>query len=264
MSAHEHHPDLDRAFRAVRDRFDGTHPEPDATLRRALLATRKTARRRRVMRWVVLPLAAALAASTAWASATGRLAPVISTVLETLHADRAEPAPPPPVISVAPAPVAPAPAPEPVIPEPVTPEPVTPEPVALPEPSLLAKAKAVERYAPRPVATAEVATMAASAFPLPSVAPAADPNAALFAEAHRLHFTERDPARALAAWDRYLAAAPTGKFAHEARYNRALSLVRVGRHSEAKQELLAFANGAYGDYRREEARALLEALARDE
>ena len=66
---------------------------------------------------------------------------------------------------------------------------------------------------------------------------AADPNATLFAEAHRLHFTEHDPARAVAAWDRYLAAAPRGKFAHEARYNRALALVRVGRHAEAKQEL---------------------------
>lgn len=75
---------------------------------------------------------------------------------------------------------------------------------------------------------------------------------------------EKDPARAIAAWDAYLAAAPNGRFAPEARYNRALALVRLGRHAEAKKELEAFANGSFGEYRRTEARALLDALARDE
>jgi hypothetical protein len=40
--------------------------------------------------------------------------------------------------------------------------------------------------------------------------------------------------------------------------------VRLDRHDEAKKELGAFASGTYGDYRRSEARALLEALSRDE
>ena len=245
MTAHEHDTgdtddtDLDNAFRAVRDRFDGAHAEPDATLRRALLATRKSTRARRVRYLVLLPLAAALVASTAWAGATGRLAPVFSSVVDTFRSDHtgrttsspasmptvptasASEAPAPPEAPLAPVESAPVPAMEPA-----------PPPVAAPPPS--------------------------------TVASAADPNAALFAEAHRLHFTERDPARALTAWDRYLAAAPQGKFAREARYNRAITLVRVGRHAEARADLQAFADGTYADYRRADARALLEALARDE
>ncbi|MBX3211621.1 MAG: hypothetical protein KF850_06280 [Labilithrix sp.] len=99
-------------------------------------------------------------------------------------------------------------------------------------------------------------------MPAPAIS-APDPHAALFAEAHRLHFSERAPARALAAWDRYLAVAPEGRFAPEARYNRALALVRLGRHVEAMPELAAFASGAHGSYRRDDAKALLDALARD-
>jgi hypothetical protein len=86
---------------------------------------------------------------------------------------------------------------------------------------------------------------------------------ALFAEANRLHFIDKDPARALVAWDRYLAAAPNGRFAPEAHYNRALTLIRLGRKTEAASELSAFASGAYGSYRHDEARALLDAIARD-
>ena len=65
------------------------------------------------------------------------------------------------------------------------------------------------------------------------------------------------------AWDRYLAAAPNGSLAPEARYNRALALIRVNRRSEARVELEKFAGGTYGSYRSVEARALLDALARD-
>jgi len=135
---------LANAFRAVRETYDGAHEAPNLTLQRALFRTRTRERKRRVVRWVVLPVAAAL-----------------------------------------------------------------------------------------------------------------------FAEAHRLHFVDRDPVRALAAWDRYLAAAPSGRFVPEARYNRALALIRAGRELEAKRELEAFANGTYGGYRRDEARALLDAIDGD-
>lgn len=106
--------------------------------------------------------------------------------------------------------------------------------------------------------TPEPATSSSAGATAPS-----DPNAALFAEAHRRHFVERDPHRALAAWDRYLAAAPNGRFVPEARYNRALTLVRMGRNVEAKRGLELFANGMYGPYRQDEAHALLDALDRD-
>lgn len=82
----------------------------------------------------------------------------------------------------------------------------------------------------------------------------------LYRTAHRAHFTDRDFASALAAWDRYLQELPRGKFATEATYNRALCLVRLGRNSEAEQALGPFAEGRFGGYRREEAARLIEML----
>jgi TolA-binding protein len=79
--------------------------------------------------------------------------------------------------------------------------------------------------------------------------------------AHRVHFTERDPTKALAAWDAYLSTYPDGRFALEARYNRALALVRLGRTEEARAALGPFADGRYGAYRRVEARDLIDALS---
>jgi len=45
----------------------------------------------------------------------------------------------------------------------------------------------------------------------------------------------------------------------EARYNRAICLVRLGRRAGARAALAPFASGAYGGYRQEDARALLDA-----
>lgn len=78
--------------------------------------------------------------------------------------------------------------------------------------------------------------------------------------AHQAHFVDHDFGAALRAWDAYLGAAPAGRFAPEARYNRALCLVRLGRKGEAESALRPFADGAYGGYRRDEAKALIEAL----
>ena len=43
----------------------------------------------------------------------------------------------------------------------------------------------------------------------------------------------------------------------EARYNRAIVLLRLGRHAEARAVLEAFARGDYGAFRRADARLLL-------
>jgi hypothetical protein len=83
---------------------------------------------------------------------------------------------------------------------------------------------------------------------------------AIYKYAHRAHFVEHDYASALAGWDRYLALAPRGTFALEARYNRAIALYRLGRREAALEALRPFADGAYGAYRRDEARELLEKL----
>jgi hypothetical protein len=86
----------------------------------------------------------------------------------------------------------------------------------------------------------------------------------LYREAHHAHFVERNPARALAAWDAYLRAQKSGRFATEATYNRALTLLRLGRTAEARKALEPFAQGRFGTYRKEEARKLLDALLQRE
>jgi len=96
------------------------------------------------------------------------------------------------------------------------------------------------------------------ALPTPP-APPADASDDLYRAAHERHFRGGDPSGAVEAWDRYLAAAPRGRFAVEARYNRALALLRAGRRSEGLAALQPFANGTFGQYRREDAQRLLGA-----
>ena len=162
-------------------------------------------------------MAASFFVFAAWASASGRLTQWVSLAT---HDDLERPA-----VS------APIPDPEP-----------EPEPVAVPEP------------APEP----EPAPSPPPAKKLPAVVPAPADVDALYRAAHDAHFVRRDPAAALAGWDRYLAAAgPGGRFTLEARYNRAISLVRLGRRAEAAAALRPFANGEYGGYRRAAAAQLL-------
>jgi hypothetical protein len=84
---------------------------------------------------------------------------------------------------------------------------------------------------------------------------------ALYGEAHEAHFIRRDWNVALNAWERYMAAAgSSGRMILEARYNRAIALVRLGRNDEARAALEPFARGEFGGYRREDARRLLDSL----
>ena len=94
----------------------------------------------------------------------------------------------------------------------------------------------------------------------PRVDVAANAEEALYAKAHRAHFVEHDSLTAVRAWEAYLEAYPNGRFALEARYNRALSFVRLGWHDDARAALAPFAKGTYGGYRQREASELLEAL----
>jgi hypothetical protein len=82
----------------------------------------------------------------------------------------------------------------------------------------------------------------------------------VYARAHRLHFDGRNPAGALAAWDEYLRRYPDGRFAPDARYNRAIDLLRLQRWGDARAALQPFADGAYGGYHRDDARGLLRSL----
>jgi hypothetical protein len=82
----------------------------------------------------------------------------------------------------------------------------------------------------------------------------------VYRQAHQAHFVRGDFAAALSLWDRYLQIPSAPRFAVEARYNRAIALLRLGRRSDAAEALRPFASGDYGSYRRPEARALLDAM----
>ena len=197
-------------------------------------------------------LAVMLVASASWAVATGRIqqlwrAPEHS-VEQTAPAVTAPPAPP----SVIPRP---APAPVDVV------APVPPAALAAPAPpAAVAPAARVHPHVATSIAVPVAAPIAAPPDDVPAVAP----GAALYRRAHDLYFHGADYALALDAWDRYLAAAPDGQFAVEARYNRALCLVRLARLDEARDALGPFARGevAPAGYRQHEAAALIDKIDR--
>jgi hypothetical protein len=208
---------LDDAFTALREETGGASDDAPATRRAVLLRSAVLRRRRSLVIRYVVPLAAVLVVSSAWAAATGRLPRFISSVITQEHRE-------PPVR-------------------------VTPPPVPVPTPE-------------KPVET-PVPTEAPVVHPAPTVSVAPlplDREDTLYRTAHGAHFVSHDYASALAAWDAYLAAFPRGRFAPEARYNRGIALVRLGRNDEARAALRPFADGAFGGYRQAEARELLDAL----
>jgi TolA-binding protein len=100
----------------------------------------------------------------------------------------------------------------------------------------------------------------APAVPVPPPAPAVDGELAVYGAAHTAHFARKDPAKALRLWNAYLQRYPQGRFVPEASYNRALTLIRLGRDAQAIAALKPIAAGRFGAYRRQEAEALLGAL----
>lgn len=191
-------------------------------------------RKRTFARWVVLPMAASFLVFAAWASASGRLSRWMGKGhADTLAQDNGHENAAPTHQAIGSR----------------APQAVTP-----PEPSAPVDEPATSALAPSPSPTLSV-----HAAPKPAAKPV-DVDA-LYRDAHEAHFVKRDNTAALAAWDGYLAAAgPSGRFALEARYNRAITLVRLGRKAEAVTALRPFANGEYGGYRRDEAAQLLQTL----
>ena len=90
--------------------------------------------------------------------------------------------------------------------------------------------------------------------------PVEDPHLVHYRQAHDAQFAQGDCAAAVAGYERYLRQAPRGALVPEARFNRALCLVRLDRHEQAERALRPFAEGHYGAYRQEDALRLLDAL----
>ncbi len=178
---------------------------------------------------MLLPLAAVLMLSTAWAAVTGRLARVLSAPQHVA-------APAASSTSIHPSPRLPAAA------------------SIAAAPSSMASDTPAISGGPPPILSASPTAAQAKA------GASATAEEDLYASAHRAHFVRHDPGAALRRWDAYLAAYPQGRFALEARYNRALTLVRVGRGEEARLALAPFAEGREGGYRQREARELLNAI----
>jgi hypothetical protein len=271
---------LHAAARALRDETLHESSAARFTRLRVMASLRESEVRRRTQTVLLLPFAACLAVASAWGMAVGGIAEMRTAVVDALGLQAPPGEPPAPskkstsnkanksnrvVVPVAPAPSVPAPAPTP------TPTPITPTPVLAPAPSSRSTAQPPPRAEkrsfssppspPRALSNAPPSNAPprkAAAAPLPLSAP--DQAHELYRAAHRAHFTDQDCDRALSGWDAYLAASPRGPLALEARYNRALCLVRLGRAAEARRALRPFAT-APGGYRQKEASALLAVIA---
>ncbi len=233
---------LDEATEALREET-GADRNPE-TLVRVLAARRRG--KVRSLRWLVWPLAATLLVLSALAGASGRL----GRVLAVIGFDRA--APETGASGGSSTPVRAAPVSGPAKAPSADQAPSSPISPAAPTASLeLPSARPNARTDARPGAPAAIA-------PLPSASAAKESADELYRRASQAHFVDHDYARAIGLWDRYLAS--EGPLALEARYNRAVALLRAGRTGEARAALAPFAAGEYGAYRKQEAQALLDAL----
>jgi len=229
---------------------DGDADIADATRLRVMRSIEAGARSRHRLVGLATTIGILFVGTVSWALATGQVAALWTPAPEQQLAPPAPPppAPPPPrhrrpAMAVNPRPSAPPEAPPPeVAPPPAPPAPPPPPPPA------------------RPIVAPQQPTH------VPAAPPPVAPVEVLYRHAHELHFHGGDPAAALAGWDAYLAAEPDGRFSIEARYNRALVLVRLGRYAEARAALVPFARGevAPEGYRQAEAEQLVERLARFE
>jgi TolA-binding protein len=231
---------LKAATRALKEETAEGADDGRFTRARVMASLHQGKVKRRTRLAFILPLAACLAAGTAWGAATGRLPAMLHAISQAVSYTAKAPEPK----QASHAPTLPAP-------------PVVSEPVAAVPPAETAAEPAEPSQPPLPKAQAVV-----SATPVPALLASAafqDTDGDLYRLAHEAHFTSHDYGRALSGWDAYLRAAPRGRLATEARYNRAICLLRLGRDAEARQALEPFASGKIG-YRQNEAQQLLNEL----
>jgi hypothetical protein len=243
------------AARALRLARGGASETARFTEEQIMRRVGQSAHRKRRL-YLLLPIAAVLAVSSAWAASAGHWTKLgmlwqqiagrtpAAESASHKHAAATASATPTPIAPLAPANAAPAPL------------------TASSSASAARTASSLRSVPPAPVPSARAVLdrpAAPSASPPDAVV---TPSALdLYQRAHELHFRKHDPAAALSAWNEYLAIAPSGALALEARYNRAICLVELGRRDEAREALLPFARGDYGGYRQAEANALLNGNA---
>jgi TolA-binding protein len=252
---------LKKASRALRETLDGQRDQQVVSnTRELILQDFRKPKSRTSKKWMVmLSLAAAFVASTAWAANAGYLK---KATLILAPWTSMEPEPPRTLLVPTKSPT------HPVVSGILTANPPIPAPEPVPEPTATTSATA-------PSLPSATATVTATANPpSPSSAPVAatssskpaekKPTAgeiqALYMAAHQAHFSQRNWTLALASWNRYLKAAPRGRFASEAYYNRGICFARLGNKQAAIQALRPFAQGSFGGYRQSEATQLIDAL----
>jgi hypothetical protein len=241
---------LDDAVQALRETTAEEEAGHRFTRARVMASLHQGTVRRRTRLAFVLPLAASFVAASAWGVSSGKAQSFLREVGESVGILPAAPPVEVPASKPRKGPRAAAPQPKPV--EEKAAE-VAPE------------EKAIEVVPDPPPAVQEKPATRASSSSVTSAAPVAsapDPELELYRAAHRAHFQEQDTLRALGGWNAYLEQNPNGRFVLEARYNRALCLVRLGRKDEARAALSPFANGSFGGYREREAKELIEALSK--
>lgn len=277
--------DFDDFVQALREEHDGSS-ERAATRARIMVSLHEGRHRRRV-RWSFgIPVGVILLGSTAWAAARGdlgesaqaavtRVSAWLGVELETPSAppsasQAARAAAPPPVDEAQTEsdarhddePEALSDASEPAAESQEDAAPSTPAEDETPS-AVAAAPTANPSTAPRALAEAQRLTQSSAPNAASGAAPEPlpDPTLVPYRRAHEAQFRRGDCAEAVAAYDEYLRAAPQGALVPEARFHRAVCLVRLGRRDEARAALEPFARGDYGTYRQEDAQALLTRLA---
>lgn len=258
---------LDRSVQAYRAEYRGSTLDTRAIRRDILVRAGARRRKKLALTGVALPVAATFFVSAAVAASHAGF-PRFEDVERWFGVDRIDasaqlPTPErlpgaPPERQVAPPPIT---VPELAVEAPSEP-PRIPEPAPAPSGVPLAR-----KSRPLPESQERRSDAVATVEPSPRASvTVADTRPNLLAQdlaayqrAHRLHFHGGDPAAALDAWNGYLAHYPAGTFAPEARFNRAVCLLRLGRRTEARQILTPIAESRFA-YGRERARALLTAM----
>lgn len=248
---------LDKLARALAAEHDGAHIAPDATRARIMQQLQSERRKKRLRLVCFAPLLGVGIGSTAFAAAGTDLPAALAWVPALFAADEISEDVPKKALAPSRSDRAPAEVATPATSSIPSADAAAVEPVAV-EP---APAVPLPLPAPRPLAVPSAAALSASPeVPAPAPSAQTDMGLAAYRQAHDAQFKAADFRTALAGYRRYLAEHPSGVLAAEANYNSALCQLRLGQTEAARRSLMPFAQGTYGAYRQEEARALLEAL----